>query len=42
LDDIPCRLYDVKVARDGEFDTYDAFENWMRKCYVPQDMLAKY
>jgi Retrotransposon gag protein len=42
LDDIPCRLYDVKVAKDGEFETYDAFEEWMRKNYVPQDMLAKY
>ena len=42
LDDIPCHLYDVKIAKDGEFEIYDAFEEWMRKNYVPQDMLAKY
>ena len=42
LDDIPRRQYDVRVGKNGEFDTYDAFEKWMRKSYVPQDMLAKY
>ena len=42
LNDIPCHQYDVKVAKDGEFDSYDAFEKWIRKSYVPQDMLTKY
>src|SRR6266496_6392175 len=42
LDDIPRRQYDVKVMKDGEFDTYDAFEKWMKKNYVPEDILAKY
>src|SRR5438046_5768352 len=42
LDDIPCRLYDVKVTKDGDFDTYDAYERWMRKNDVPQEMRAKY
>ena len=35
LDDVPRRQYDVRVGKNGEFDTYHAFEKWIKKNYVP-------
>ena len=42
MDETPRRQYDMKIAKDGAFVTYDAFEKWIKQKYVPQDMLAKY
>src|SRR5438045_8220393 len=38
----PRRQYNMKVARAGQFESYEAFKTWIEEYYAPPDFILSY